>query len=203
MTHVVLQKDQFQRLIRRRRRMGGDRHDEVWSGVYVMSPIADNEHQYLGGTLFTAIVAGLNNPDAMVFQGTNISNRAEMWQKNYRIPDVAVFLPGNPAKDRGTHWLGGPDFAVEVLSRGDRARKKFDFYAAVGVRELMLIERRPWRLELYRREGAAWIEVGRSSLEQPASLASESLGLRFRLVPGLPRPWVEVARTLDDRIWLA
>ena len=35
-------------LIRDRRESGGDRYDEVWDGVYVMSPLADNEHQQLG-----------------------------------------------------------------------------------------------------------------------------------------------------------
>ena len=34
-------------LIRERRESGGDRYDEVWDGVYVMSPLADNEHQQL------------------------------------------------------------------------------------------------------------------------------------------------------------
>ena len=203
MPTMLLPKGDFRRLIRERRQMGGDRHDEVWDGVYVMSPLADIEHQDLGRTLANAIESGLANDRALVFHGTNISDRAEGWTKNYRCPDVAVFLPGNPAEDRGTHWLGGPDFAVEVLSRGDRARKKFDFYAAVGVRELMLIERRPWGLELYRREAATWAEVGRSSLERPASLASESLGLRFRVVAGPARPRVEVSRVLEDQIWLA
>ncbi len=100
--------------------------------------------------------------------------RPSDWTKNYRCPDVLVFLPGNPAEDRGTHWLGGPDFAVEIMSRGDRSRKKLDFYAKVGVRELLLIDRRPWKLELYRRhddrlELAALLEPG-----SPQSITSTS-----------------------------
>lgn len=168
-----------------------------------MSPLADNEHQELGGMLFVAFLAGVNNPAARIFPGANVSDQPGDWRKNYRCPDVAVFLPGNPAEDRGSHWLGGPDFAVEILSPGDRARKKFDFYAAVGVRELMLINRQPWRLELYRRDASTWTEVGRSSLKSPDSLTSVALGLRFRLVPGINRPQVEVARLLDATTWLA
>ena len=46
------------RLLRDRRECGGDRYDEVWDGVYVMSPLADNEHQQLGFDLAAAIKLG-------------------------------------------------------------------------------------------------------------------------------------------------
>ena len=46
---------ELSRLIRERRESGGDRYDEVWDGVYVMSPIADNEHQKLATKLSTTI----------------------------------------------------------------------------------------------------------------------------------------------------
>ena len=59
-----------------------------------------------------------------IFPGCNVSDRPKRWKKNYRCPDVAVFLPGNPAEDRETHWFGGPDFAVEILSPYDRSREK-------------------------------------------------------------------------------
>src|SRR4051794_30367769 len=134
----------FKRFLARRRRFGGDRFDEVWNGVYVLSPDADNQHQKLSSRLVAVIDRALGDPDRIhVLGGSNITDRSEEWTTNYRVPDVAVFLPGNPAQDRGTHWLGGPDLAVEILSRGDRSRKKFAFYARIGVRELMLIDRRP------------------------------------------------------------
>ena len=41
-------------LIRERRECGGDRYDEVWDGVYVMSPLADNEHQQTWTSTFPA-----------------------------------------------------------------------------------------------------------------------------------------------------
>ena len=199
---MIVLKDDFRRLLRDRRRMGGDRYDEVWNGVYVMSPIADNEHQGLGTNLVYAFKSALpESPDLFVFQGTNVSDRTEDWRKNYRCPDVAVFLPGNPAEDRGSHWLGGPDFAIEILSRGDRSRKKFDFYKNVGVRELLLVSRRPWRLELYRSEGDDWTLVGTSSSTASEVLASDVLSMTFRLVSGEPRPTIEVARADRTRTW--
>lgn len=201
---LILPRSDLLSLIRHRRRCGGDRYDEVWDGVYVMSPLADNEHQDLVLRLAIAIRAGFDeSQEVRVFPGTNVSDRPDRWKRNFRCPDVAVFLPGNPAEDRGSHWFGGPDFAVEIISRGDRSREKFDFYAAVGVRELLLINRRPWRLELYRREGETWHRVGNSTPEDSVPLPSDVLSITLRLLPGNPRPQLELARAMDGQRWLA
>src|SRR5690349_19077675 len=121
MTLIVTDPRDQQRLIAQRRAMGGDRFDEVWEGDYVMAPIADNEHQGLAGRLVAAFVQLLGNDRQVhVLPGTNVTDRETDWEQNYRCPDVAVFLPGTSAQDRGSHWLGGPDFAVEILSPGDR-----------------------------------------------------------------------------------
>jgi Uma2 family endonuclease len=193
------------RLIRERRECGGDRYDEVWDGVYVMSPLADNEHQELGVDLSAVmkLATGFDKRIRM-FAGCNVSDRPRRWNKNYRCPDVAVFLPCNPAQDRGSHWFGGPDFAVEILSPYDRSREKFGFYAKVGVRELMLVARRPWTLELYRRAGKDLELVGQSdpSHDSPV-LSSAVLNLGFRLIPGDPRPQIEVSKAEGNLRWLA
>ncbi len=198
----------LKRIVRRRQITGADRFDEVWDEVYVLSPLANNEHQKLASKLLIAldaVVGGDERFNIFIFAGANVSDRGDDWTKNYRCPDVLVFLPGNPAEDRETHWLGGPDFAVEILSRGDRAREKFAFYARVGVRELLLVERRPWGLELYRLVGDDYELVGKSDLEDPALLPSIVLPLSFRLVlvPGEPRPHVELAKADGTQRWLA
>jgi Uma2 family endonuclease len=205
MPTMILPKSDFKRILRERRISGGDRYDEVWNGVYVMSPIADNEHQKLGFELAMGFNLSLADCKiaSQVFPGCNVSDRDDDWTKNYRCPDVAVFLPGNPAQDRGSHWLGGPDFAVEIVSRGDRSRKKFEFYAKVGVHELLIVNRRPWRLELYHRTANDWTLVGQSTPEVQNSLASRVLPLTLRLVPDLPRPKIELIRVPDGKIWLA
>lgn len=204
MPRVVLPKSDLKRIIRQRQITGADRFDEVWDGVYVMSPIADNIHQKLAGGLTTAFNLLLAGQDEFEVQpGANVSDRPDDWTKNYRCPDVLVFMAGNPAEDRETHWFGGPDFAVEILSKGDRSRKKFGFYAGVGVRELLLVNRRPWCLELYRLVDGQYELVGKSSLEDPAILASAVLPLTFRLLPAEPRPKVEVTRADGAQRWLA
>ena len=43
------------RLLKRRRLSGADHHDEVWDGVYVMSPLANDEHQQLVTDLSTVL----------------------------------------------------------------------------------------------------------------------------------------------------
>ncbi len=53
--------------------------------------------------------------------------------KIYRVTDMLVVLPGNPIQNLDTHFVGGPDFLVEVLSPGDQALEKLPFYAVIGV----------------------------------------------------------------------
>jgi Uma2 family endonuclease len=195
MAIVSLDPGELKRLIRQRRDSGGDLWDEVWDGVYVMPPLADNEHQRLGLELAIDIRNVLGPDDRIqLFTGCNISDQRKRWRHNYRCPDVAVFLPGKPAEDRGSHWFGGSDLAVEITTRFDRSREKLGFYAKVGVRELLLVDRRPWQLELHRRDGDRWELVGRTGLDDPLVLSSRVLPLTFRLISGPSRPRIEVGR---------
>jgi Uma2 family endonuclease len=168
-----------------------------------MSPDPDNQHQELGADLRDAIKQSLDSRAGVrVFHGTNVSDRAENWSKNFRVPDVAVFLPGNPAEDRDTHWYGGPDFVIEVRSRGDRSLKKTAFYASVGVREFLLVDRRPWTLKLFRLVGQALRLVGESNRENAAVLSSQVLPLTFQLLDAEPRPKISLRCPGDGRGWL-
>ncbi|NNJ24618.1 Uma2 family endonuclease [Alienimonas chondri] len=135
-----------------RRRSGLDRYDEVWDGRYIFMPLPGLEHQDCVDRICYQLNRHLDDSgsEGRVQPGANVSDRADDWTKNYRCPDVLLFLPGNPAEAKGSHWLGGPDLAVEVLSEGDLALEKLPFYASVGVRELWMLDREPWRLSRYR-----------------------------------------------------
>lgn len=203
---VLLVTDPYveEQLIAKRQAAGLDHHDEVWDGVYVVSPNPNNEHQALVRRLTTAFDVSIDMPGlGQSFPGANVSDRETEWEQNYRMPDVAVFLSGNTAQNRDTHWFGGPDFAVEIVSSGDRSREKLDFYAHVGVRELLIVDRNPWGLELHRLRAAGLESAGRSSIEQPAVLRSEVLPLQFALVPGAKRPQIEIAHHDGRQRWLA
>jgi Uma2 family endonuclease len=117
------------------------------------------------------------------------------------VPDVAVFLEGGTAQNRGSHWLGGPDFAVEVVSPDDRTREKISFCETVRTRELLIINRDPWALELLRRQGERLVMVGQATLDNPLELRAESLSLTFELLSASPRPGIRVNNHVSGQEW--
>ena len=192
-----------QHLKAERQLTGADRFDEVWEGIYMMAPLADDEHQELQARLtavFQTVVgwSGLG----LVRAGVNVSDRDDDWRFNYRCPDVVVFLPNTTAQNKGSHWLGGPDFAVEIVSPYDRSRDKLSFYADVSVRELLLVDRSPWALELYRLDNGRLVLDATSTLANPQVLRSQLMPLSFKLIPSSPRPVIEVLHSDGKQRWL-
>lgn len=180
-----------------RRESNSDGHDEVWEGLYVMAPLPNDDHQDIQA-LFLAMLRealGWDSP-AKIRAGVNVSDRHKDWKSNYRDPDVVVYMPGNPAKNHGTHWQGGPDFLVEIVSPFDRSRDKLPFYREVGVREALVIDRDPWGLELYvpgKKAGSMRL-AGKTKIKG-TPITSSVLPLTFALVPGKPRPRIKVILT--------
>ena len=191
-----------EQLIARRREIGADRYDEVWEDVYVTSPLANNEHQELVGQLTTVLEISVGWEGlGKVFPGANITDRRDDWTQNYRCPDVVVFLNDTQAENLDTHWYGGPDLAIEIISPHDRARDKQKFYAKVGTRELLLVDRDPWALELYRLNGGLLAQVGRSTLESSSLITSEVVPLSWKLIPGEFRPQIEIVHADGKQQW--
>jgi Uma2 family endonuclease len=182
---------------------GLDGFDEVWEGVYVMSPLADDEHQDLqtgfGATL--KLAAGWNGP-ARVRTGVNVSDRVQNWKHNYRVPDVAVFLPGGSAVNHGTFWFGGPDLVVEIVSTYDQTREKLPFYEKVRVREVVIVDRNPWALELHRLTDGRLELVSRIEIGSPDAIATDTVPLSMRLLAGTPRPLIEVTQPETSQQWV-
>jgi hypothetical protein len=204
MSLLVLDKWVEKRLRAQRKAWGVDHHDEVWDGVYIMSPLADLEHQGLIAALtaaFHQVVAmpGLGN----VYPGANVSDRIEGWKKTYRAPDVVVILQDGGVREMGAFVTGPIDFLVEIVSRGDRSRKKLPFYSKIGVREVLFVERKPWRLRLYRHDGNTLQLVGTCEADVTAPLTSEVLPFSFWLTAAEPRPALLLTHTTDGRTWQA
>jgi Uma2 family endonuclease len=193
----------LEQIIAERQANGTDRWDEVWDGVYQLMPLPNIEHQGIVTRLPRALVVVEDTGLGQVFAGTNVSDQEVDWRQNYRCPDLAVYLNENPAEPRNAYWLGGPDLAVEVVSQGDRSREKLDFYAKVGTRELLLIDRDPWSLELHRLGPDGPALVGRSTPADSLVLASSVLPLGFALVPGREgaRPLLRVAHAEGAQVW--
>jgi Uma2 family endonuclease len=135
------------------------------------------------------------------FAGVNISDREDDWELNFRVPDVAVVLSDGRARFCKTHYCGGPDFLAEVVSQSDLSRDKIPFYGQIGVRELLLIDRFPWALELYGLRDNAMTLSGRSTVEEPALLVSAVLPLSFCLLRGESRPQIEVVHQDGFQRW--
>lgn len=200
---VLIHEPQLERqLIAERRASGADRFDEVWEGVYVRAPFPNDEHQELavGISSVLQVLLGWGELGA-VRAGVNVSDREIGWTKNYRCPDVAAFLPTGTARNCGTHWCGGPDFAVEILSPDDQAREKLPFYGLIGTRELLLIDRQDWALELYHLQGSSLLLTARTTVDAEP-LASQVLPISFRLTPHEPRPKLQILHNDGRQEWL-
>jgi Uma2 family endonuclease len=192
------------KMIRERSRRGIDQRDEVWEGVYVMAPPPNDEHQGLLTRLSSVFSFLIEWPGlGLVRAGVALSDREEGWTKNFRVPDVSVFLNDTSATNKGTHWLGGPDFAVEVISPNDRSRKKFKFYSRIGVKEFLLVDRDPWALELYRLVDGVLMLVGKSTLDNSVILTSRVVPLSFQLEQGDPRPTIAMVHSDGVQRWSA
>jgi len=179
MAALVCDPNEVQDLIKRRQETGADRYDEVWEGLYVMSPLADPEHQWLVGELFGILRSLISETGlGQVYPGANVTDCADDWRQNYRCPDVVVVLKGSEARCRiiGAAFLGGPDFLIEVRSPEDKTFEKLDFYATIGVRELLVVDRDTRAVTLFR------LESGRLTQTSPCDgwLESEVVGLSFR-----------------------
>lgn len=200
---IILDPTVSARLVKQRRKLGLDRLDEVWDRAYVMSPLADDEHQEITTNLASCLVTVIAVPRlGKVRAGANVSDRVKGWKQNYRCPDVVVYLNDTTAQQHKSFWLGGPSFGVEVVSHHDRSRAKLDFYARIGTRELLLVDRYPWALEVYRlNAGDAFDLVGKSTLDQPSILTSVVLPLTLRLQPGTERPTIAVQHADNLQTW--
>ncbi len=201
MTTLILDIHAEEQFLAARRALGQDRYDEVWDGVYVILPLPEWRHQEIVGDLITCLHAAIRRQAlGQAVPGCNVSDRADGWTQNYRGPDVVVYLHTTTAKFHGTHWEGGPDFAVEIASDNDRTWDKLDFYAQVNTRELLIVDRNPWRLTLLRPAAGKMAEVGCSKLEDQAELVSAIIPFSFRLVKRTYGPAIEIKNLTDGQI---
>jgi Uma2 family endonuclease len=196
MTAMILDERMTDRLIAERQRLGLDRYDEVWDGVYVMSPPPNILHQKLVDRLREVLNACRPSRADTVVSGVGVSPLAAGWEHNYRVPDVSVVLTGNPIIDHGTHYQGGPDLVVEVRSGGgDRVQDKFDLYAELGVREVLVVERDTREPALFRLGRKKLARVRPTDVDGQPWLVSQVLPLAFARAEGKGGPRLLTRRT--------
>lgn len=194
--------DVEKRLQSERAATGADRYDEVWEGTYMMVPMPNDRHQQIVSRFVSILEEIVGWPGlGDVRPGVNVSDREHEWQQNYRVPDVAVFLVGGAAVNHGAFWQGGPDFVVEVVSPDDNTRGKIPFYSAIRVRELLLIDRDPCRLELPRLDGEDLVRAATSELDDRRAVTSTVVPFDFRWITGSSGPNIEVVHSESGKVW--
>ena len=154
-------------LIAERKRLGLDRHDEIWPGEYHMAPAASFEHGRA-----EAILAGLlERPSRacglLVGMAFNLGEPGD-----FRVPDLGVHR-GTPA---GV-WVRTAAIVVEVRSPDDETYDKFPFYFARGVEEVLVVDLLRHEVHWFQRADGAFVAVEASAaISLPANDIRAGLG---------------------------
>src|ERR1700682_4360245 len=80
-----------ERIRAQRAKWAADRHDEVWEGTYMMTPMPNVQDQKLAARLI-AILDTVVGQSGDVCAGANVSDREDGWDHNCRAPDVVVAM---------------------------------------------------------------------------------------------------------------
>ncbi len=160
-------------MLAERRRLGLDGGDEMWDGVLHVVPPPGGPHQRLGSRLLLALSPRADAAGLVASYETGLFRT----DADYRVPDLLVCSPAS-ASDRGAE---GAELVVEIRSPGDETYSKLPFYAAAGVREVLVVHPEDGRIELFRLAGETLLPV---SGDEAGAVRSDVLGVRF--VPGTP-----------------
>jgi Uma2 family endonuclease len=140
----VLILDAPQAMLDERRAKGLDGRDEMWAGVVHMVPPAGGPHQRLSARFFLAVAPLAQARGLVPLMETGLFRSAE----DYRVPDQMYHRPAH-GSERGAE---GAELVVEVRSPEDETYEKLDFYASMGVREVIVLHPLRPAVELFRRE---------------------------------------------------
>lgn len=125
-------------MIAERHRLGLDRRDEVWEGVYHVVPPANSEHQRLEFEL-VMLLGPLARQLGLVFRfemGVIAPGVAD-WS-DFKVPDLLIASPES-VSERGVE--GRAELVIEIRSPGDETFDKIDWYGRAGTQELLVIDR--------------------------------------------------------------
>lgn len=161
MTTVLASTDQVPELeavLVRRRNQGLHTYDEWWDGVYRIVTGPTPEHGQVAGRVFAFLDRLAEGTDLKVSAPVNIG----IDKDDARVPDLGVFRDGTPRSSPA--FLRTAELVVEILSRGEAAGAKLDFYAAWVVDEYLEIDLAGRTLRLLRREGDRWVPATASQV---------------------------------------
>lgn len=151
-------------MLAERRRLGLDRHDEMWEGVLHMVPPASSRHQQLEAQLVVALETVVRP------RGWYVQAEAGVFSADddYRVPDVVVFGP-EARSERGVD--GAPVLVVEIRSPGDESHAKVPWYSGRGAAAVLVVDRDSLGLDLHS-------AAGRVEPDADGGVLLEPLGVR-------------------------
>jgi Uma2 family endonuclease len=167
-------------VLARRKLTGEERWDEMWEGVVHMSPAPTYEHQRIVDRLLLFLAPLLERGGrGTIVSGINVFRTHD----DYRIPDLSFVARGRVDVLAEEGARGAPDAVVEVRSPSDETYEKLPFYAAIGVREVIVIARDTKKPEIHRLATPGYATV---ASDGEGFLVSETLGVRFGQEQGPP-----------------
>lgn len=154
---------ELEALLERRRRWGGDRHDEVWNGVLHMNPSPAGAHLHIEQQLGELL--GPLARSAGLVPGIGSFNLGA--PSDYRIPDGGLFREPTVGV-----WFSCAALALEIVSPGDETWDKLPFYAGHGVEELLIVDPQKRTVQWLALSDGAYREIDHSRLIElgPAEL---------------------------------
>jgi Uma2 family endonuclease len=184
-------------VLRLRKRTGADRFDEMWDGVLHMPPAPSVDHQDTASAIcsfFREVWAARTGGLALV--QANVST-PERWDRDYRISDVAVVMREDRPAPGAVFVL--PTVVFEVRSPDDETFDKLPFYAEIGIRALVIVERDTKAVQVFTHTGTGyaleppdfdgWLPIRPVGVELRSELRGGAgrLALRLAADPGSVR----------------
>jgi len=133
-----------------------DHYDEVWDGVLHMNPPPSVEHQYLAQQL-TELLTPLARGSGLfpLIQVFGVGQGRD----DYRVPDGGLFR-GQP---HGV-WQGTAALVIEIVSPNDDSWKKFEFYAAHEINEVLIVDHKKREVHWFALADGEYKPIERSTL---------------------------------------
>jgi Uma2 family endonuclease len=163
-----------QALLDERRARGADRWDEMWKGELHMVPPPSAQHQAVGTALVVALAPVAAARGLVATYETGLFRPGV--DDDYKVADQLYARP-ELRSERGIE--GGASLVVEILSPNDETYQKLDWYADVGVGEVLVIEPETRAVEQFAKRDGRMVPV------EPVFI--ECLGVRAETVDGTLR----------------
>jgi Uma2 family endonuclease len=143
-----------QALLDDRRWKGADRWDEMWEGELHMVPPPSERHQDVSFRLIRVLGPLAAERGLLARFETGLFRPGS--DQDHRVPDQ---LYGRPELRSERGFEGGASLVVEILSPGDETYAKLDWYASVGVGEVLAVDPGTRAVELFANRDRRMVRV--------------------------------------------